>query len=266
MLERSADKVDRRSNRECRWDRFNPEWYFEHNYGGLRTDDKQLLQWIREEFVHRLRLHGDFRHGIDIGPGANLYPAMALAPFCRTITLQDYAAPNVAWLREEIHKRFRLSWYEFWSVLTSADEYKAVRDPWALLQERVRLLQGSVFDLPKSTYDIGTMFFVAESITSDPREFQSAVRAFMESLKPGAPFAAAFMKGSHGYHVDTESYPAVEIDADRVRSCLASVAYDYDIRVIELHETDEPLRDGYTGMILATGWRRNKLGKAVSSR
>jgi len=151
-------------------------------------------------------------------------------------------------------------------VLSAEDDYRTVRDPWGLLQERVRLLQGSVFDLPKSAYDIGTMFFVAESITADPAEFQAAVRSFMESLKPGAPFAAAFMKGSHGYQVDTESYPAVEIDTDRVRSCLAGVAYDYDIRVIELHETEEPLRDGYTGMILATGWRRNKLGRAVSSR
>ena len=123
-------------------------------------------------------------------------------------------------------------------------------------------MQGSIFDLPQSVYDIGTMFFVAESITSDAREFERAVHSFIGSLKPGAPFAAAFMKGSRGYQVDTESYPAVAIDTDRVKSCLAGVAYDYEIRVIELHETDEPLRDGYDGMILATGRRT----RGVSSR
>jgi len=244
-------------NRDCRWDRFNPEWYFHHNYDSVRQDDRQLLLWLREEFVHRLRLRGSFRNGIDIGPGANLYPAMALAPFCRTITLQDCAQPNVEWLRREIQKRFRSSWYEFWEVLATEADYRLVGDPWAYLKGRLEFVRGSIFDLPKQAYDIGTMFFVAESITSDHREFETAVHTFLDCLQVGAPFAAAFMKGSRGYQVDTESYPAVAIDTDRVKSCLAGVAYDCEIRVIELHETDEPLRDGYDGMILATG-RRNK--------
>jgi len=252
-------------NSDCRWDRFNPEWYFHRNYDALRPDDHQLLLWMRDEFLHRLRLRGDFRHGIDIGPGSNLYPALALAPFCRKITLRDYAQPNVDWLGREVHKRFRPSWHEFWDVLAAEGEYKLIADPQAYLRQRVEVVQGSVFDLPTDAYDIGTMFFVAESITSDPREFERAVHTFVDSLRPGAPFAAAFMKGSRGYHVDTESYPAVAIDTHRVKSCLAGVAYDCEIRVIELHETIEPLRDGYDGMILATG-RRSKPGWRVSSR
>jgi NNMT/PNMT/TEMT family len=257
--------LNRIYNRDFRWDRFNPEWYFHHNYDSLRQDDRLLLGWLRDEFVHRLKVDGSARDGIDIGPGANLYPALALAPFCETITLRDFAGPNVDWLRTEIGRRFRPSWYEFWNVLCADERYKSVADPWTHLQERTRFEQGSVFDLPKNAYGIGTMFFVAESITCDFREFRRAVQSFVESLRPGAPFAAAFMKGSRGYQVDTESYPAVAIDTDRVKSCLAGVAYDCELRVIELHETDEPLRDGYDGMILATG-RRTKLRWEVSSR
>jgi hypothetical protein len=252
-------------NRDCRWDRFNPEWYFHHNYDAVRQDDHQLLLWIREEFVHRFDLRGGFRRGIDIGPGANLYPALAMAPYCHSITLRDFAQPNVDWLQREIAKRFRPSWYDFWDILSDEGEYKLIHDPREYLAARVTCERGSIFDLPKRAYDIGTMFFVAESITSDQREFENAVRAFVNSLRPNAPFAAAFMKGSRGYRVDTESYPAVAIDSDRVRDCLAGIAYDVDIRVIELHETDEPLRDGYDGMILATG-RRTKLGWGVSER
>ena len=189
----------------------------------------------------------------------------ALAPYCRSITLRDFAQPNVDWLQREITKRFRPSWYDFWDVLSGEGEYKSVPDPREYLAERVSYERGSIFDLPKHAYDIGTMFFVAESITADQREFESAVSAFVHSLRSGAPFAAAFMKGSRGYRVDTESYPAVAIDSDRVRDCLAGIAYDVEIRVIELHETDEPLRDGYDGMILATG-RRTKLGWGVSER
>jgi NNMT/PNMT/TEMT family len=252
-------------NNDCRWDRFNPEWYFHHNYDAVRQDDHQLLRWIREQFVHRFDLRGSFRKGIDIGAGANLYPALAMAPYCRSITLRDYAQPNVDWLQQEITKRFRPSWYDFWEVLAGEGEYKSVQDPRECLAERAVYERGSIFDLPQHAYDIGTMFFVAESITADQREFETAVRSFVHSLRSGAPFAAAFMKGSRGYQVDTESYPAVAIDSDRVRDCLAGIAYDVEIRVIELHETDEPLRDGYDGMILATG-RRTKLGWGVSER
>ena len=34
-----------------------------------------------------------------------------------------------------------------------------------------------MFDLPKARWDLGTMFFVAESITEDPAEFRAAVAA-----------------------------------------------------------------------------------------
>lgn len=247
-------------NKECRWDRFNPEWYFQHNYDAIRNDDRQLLEWIRDEFVERFKLSGDHRHGIDIGPGANLYPALTLAPFCEKITLRDFAQPNVEWLRNEIDKRFHMSWMDFWKVLSERKPYGAIHDPWLHLQRRVQLERGSVFDLPRRAYDIGTMFFVAESITSDQHEFRAAVKGFLASLKPGAPFAAAFMMGSQGYRVDTESYPAVAIDMFDVKSCLADAAYDFDIRVIELHDKDEPLRPGYDGMILATGRRDRGVG------
>ena len=51
------------------------------------------------------------------------------------------------------------------------------------------------------------MFFVAESITEDPAEFHAALARFVGALKPGAPFAAAFMAGSDGYPVAGTRFP-----------------------------------------------------------
>ena len=61
------------------------------------------------------------------------------------------------------------------------------------------------------------MFFVAESITEDPEEFRAAVASFVSALKPGAPFATAFMAGSHGYPVADTCFPALPITPDDVR-------------------------------------------------
>jgi hypothetical protein len=118
------------------------------------------------------------------------------------------------------------------------------------MREIAHVRRGSIFDLPRRTWDIGTMFFVACSISNDLDEFERAVHRFVRSLRVGAPFAAAFMIGSHGYSVGGQAFPSVEIDIDEVYDALNGVAYSVNIDGIK---TSEPLRTGYRGMCLATG-------------
>lgn len=95
------------------------------------------------------------------------------------------------------------------------------------------------------------MFFVAESITERPDEFQSAIDHFINALRPGAPFAIAFMEHSTGYRVANHRFPATNIDDTAVKKCLHS---NVSIRSIEhIDQGAVPLRDGYTGMLLALG-------------
>jgi hypothetical protein len=98
-------------------------------------------------------------------------------------------------------------------------------------------------------WDLGTMFFVACSLSTDRTEFTRATHRFVHALIPDAPFAAAFMVNSRGYDVAGVWYPAVAIDAVEVEQCLASVAYDVRVDGID---TDNPLRED-CGMVLATG-------------
>jgi hypothetical protein len=109
----------------------------------------------------------------------------------------------------------------------------------------------SVFSLPKARWDLGTMFFVAESITEDPAEFRAALAGFTGALKPGSPFAAAFMAGSHGYPVAGTHFPALPINQDDVRRHFTELGAS-DLGV-ELLRTTHRVRDGYAGMIVATG-------------
>jgi hypothetical protein len=95
------------------------------------------------------------------------------------------------------------------------------------------------------------MFFTAESISAEPSEFQVALASFIRSLRPGSPFAAAFMRNSEGYSVGVRQFPAVAITEDDVKCCLAHDTKDLTIHKIGL--TNKPLRTGYGGMILATG-------------
>lgn len=242
--------VQRRSNADIDWDRFDPDWYLEHNYAQLRGDDRELLERISTFFadVRPAQLGA----GIDAGSGTNLYPALAMLPLCHHITLWERAKSNCHWLDQQILS-YGSVWDQYWNVLKEQPGYHSIgADARAALEARAVVERDSIFNLPHATYDVGTMFFVAESITDDRREFVRATRRFIRSLSPNAPFAAAFMRNSRGYWVKGSFFPAVAIDEHDVADCLEGVARHVTCHVVG--RGVRPLRKGYEGMILATGF------------
>lgn len=247
----SAPAADgrRRYNADFDWDRFNSEWYCAHNYVSLRDDDTEIMSRVGAFFERQLKPSTARRRGLDVGSGANLYPAMSMLPFCEAVDLREYSRSNVRWLDAQI-KRYDTYWDKFWGVYQGLPAYQKVANPREAMRRAAEVKRMSIFELPEREWDMGTMFFVAESLTYDPSEFWRAVECFGRALKPGAPFAAAFMADSEGYKVDNTQFPAVAVDITDVEDCLSVVC---DVIDIDLVETKKPLRRGYGGMILATG-------------
>ncbi|GAA1828208.1 SCO2525 family SAM-dependent methyltransferase [Luedemannella flava] len=244
-------------NDEQPWDLFDTDYYWAHNYRTLQDVDQRILRFIGE-FFDRQPLRGG--HGIDVGTGANLYPVLAMLPLCQAVTLWEWSRKNAQWLGREV-AHYRPEWDPFWAELVDRPSYTAVGDPRLAVADRAHVRHGHVFHLPRHTWDAGTMFFVAESMSALPEEFERALCRFVQSLRPGAPFAAAFMEGSEGYSVPvvfdealppvSYQFPAVPVGVDDVARCLATVAHTVDIQRID--RGDKPLREGYTGMIVAVG-------------
>jgi hypothetical protein len=239
-------------NDEYPWDTFDPEWYLQHNYGRLRDDDSQILECLAEFFSGSGSGigHRELKRGIDVGSGANLYPLLAMLPLCGRITLRERAASNCDWLRHEI-KSYSPVWEPYWDKLVRWPLYQPVGEPRWVVGERARVERGSVFDLRRAAYDVGTMFFVAESITRRHDEFERATRCFLRSLKPNAPFAAAFMRESKGYEVAGVHFPAVAINERHVQECLESAGVRKSH--VETIVSDTPLREDFA-MMLVMGW------------
>jgi hypothetical protein len=99
---------------------------------------------VRDHFIAANVTGG---RGIDVGSGTNLYPAMAMLPFCRELELRDFAPPNVEWLRSQLH-RYDDHWDEFWAVYRSRGAYAKVNNPRLTLAKRAKVRHASVFDLP----------------------------------------------------------------------------------------------------------------------
>jgi len=237
-------------NADCPWDLFDSEWYLQRNYGTLRDDDREIIETLAEFFAKQAPTR--HWHGIDVGSGTNLYPALAMLPLTETVTLWEYSRANIRWLKHGI-RPYGQSWDLFWEAFrTSATVYGRLRRPRSVLPSKAHIERASVFDLPEARWNIGTMFFVAESITGDRTEFELATMKFIRSLKPGAPFAAAFMRNSRGYQVGAQWFPAVAVVESDIRRLLGDAAVDLKIRRIL---SNEPIRHGYDGMILVTGKR-----------
>nr|MDT0663604.1 SCO2525 family SAM-dependent methyltransferase [Micromonospora sp. DSM 115978] len=230
----ATEEIQQRKNADFAWDDFDPVAYQKHNYEVLRADDRQILSRTRDFFV--LAGGQADRHGVDVGSGANLYPALSMLPWCQRISMVEYSAGNVGWLRREVAD-YSSSWDPYWDVLCEAPDYTKITEPRRLLAERSEVRKGSVFELPRREWDLGTMYFVAESISSRRSEFVAAVSHFLDALRPGAPFATAFMEGSLGYQVGDHEFPAVPIEVPDLLGILQSGAEQVVVERIGMVDT-----------------------------
>ena len=177
---------------------------------------------------------------------------MTMLPFASEVVLYERANTNRVWLKEQVHAP-AASWAKFWDeVRGSRETYQNIKKPMDVLAHRATVVKGNVFALRPDQFDLGTMFFVAESITNRDDEFRRATRLFIDSLVTKAPFAAAFMRDSSGYYVGGERFPACSINEKDVAEALADVAYVDTLEVVE----STALREGYCGMIVATGVKK----------
>src|SRR5262249_32138530 len=144
------------------------------------------------------------------GAGANVYPTLTMLPYCESVTLFERSSANRNWLLGQ-RERYSEIWNPYWDLLAERPSYAAI-DPREYFRQRMAVRYGDSFLAAGSErWGMGTMFFVAESITQEEREFYPALDNFIGMLKPGAPFAAAFMRESRGSRVAGIDFPAVSI-------------------------------------------------------
>ncbi|MFF8091967.1 SCO2525 family SAM-dependent methyltransferase [Streptomyces sp. NPDC016675] len=253
-MERGRVTMDR--NADAPWSKFDPEVYVDNNYRTPLEVDRQIVRLMREHFGRCFsRGVPDSVRGVDVGAGANLYPALSMLPWCEKILLLEFARPNVEYLERQVSSGgFDTAWDAFWDVLSEAPAYAAV-EPRSRFGEIVRVERGNLFDLDgHRRWDMGTMFFVADSMSECPDEFKRGVRCFMNALGAGAPFAAAFMKESVGYRVGEHDFPAYRVNEDRARESLEPFTAE-----LEIHDLHHVVRPGHEGILLALGRRNSEV-------
>lgn len=243
-------------NRDARWHAFDSAIYELHNYGILREDDA----WILERMVE---FHSGLPAGarvVDVGTGPNLMPLLVPLRRSQSIAVWEYSLSNISWLASTLLKgRLQHNWQQVWDRIRNlTEDHDSSPDVIDEMRSRIRLHQASIFDLPQGQWDVATMEFCAESITSNPDEFVAACVAFAGCIKDDGSVFAAFMEGSEGYTVGDVQYPAVRVDAARLQRVFAPLLVELD--VARVPDGASRLRSGYTGMLVLTGKGRRRGG------
>lgn len=265
---RSAGAKDPSRNADCPWDSsFDSDAYLEHNYGTLHHVDRKIIKVVGEFFELVQQQGTGPLNGVDVGPGPNLYPAYSMLPVTKSITFWEYSARNVAWLSRTLGPTGRPGdepWNRFWELLAeSSPAYRQIANPGEELKRQARRpVKGSIFELPYDRWEVGSMFFVAESITARMDEFDLATERFLRSLRVGAPFVAAFMRNSEGYSAGKQEFPAVGVGESDVHRALHNLATDFKVHSLDSAE----IRSGYDGVLLVTGHRSTVAGNPAGEQ
>ncbi|BFO21334.1 SCO2525 family SAM-dependent methyltransferase [Streptomyces sp. KM77-8] len=243
MMDRNADAP---------WSQFDPEAYVDLNYRTPLEVDLLIVRLMRDYFsrCYAQGVPASVR-GVDVGAGANLYPALSMLPWCEKILLLEYATPNVEYLeRQASGGGYDTAWDAFWNELREAP-------PTGRSNPGAGSARSSGWNAPtcwtSTDSGAGTSARCSSSPTRCPSAPTSSRAASCASWtrSTGSPFAAAFMKESLGYQVGAHRYPAYRVNADRVRESLEPFTAE-----LEIHDMDHMVRPGHEGMILALG-RRN---------
>ncbi|MFI8106680.1 class I SAM-dependent methyltransferase [Streptomyces sp. NPDC086023] len=241
-----------RRNAHADWDRWPVEDYLEENYRRLYACDAAVIR--HHSAYCRPLPAGSVAEALELGCGPNLYPLMILAAASGRIDAVEPGAAGYAYLRRQLHHGPEASWQPFYDLCRRLNPALPASLSTAL--ERVRPLHGDVSQVRQYRYGLGSMTFVAESVTEDGAEFAALCRAFLGCIRPGGGVLAAFMENMPSYRIgEGPLWPAFPVDAPAVREVFAPHT---DRLVVRRVPKDPALPDyGHTGMLLLSGTRRS---------
>ncbi|MES5820138.1 class I SAM-dependent methyltransferase [Streptomyces sp. RG80] len=235
-------------NDDVDWDRWPVADYLAENYRDLHPSDAAII--AHHSAFYRRLAPGSIARSVEFGAGPNLYPLILAAAASRRIDAVEAGTGNVAYLERQLLCGPDASWLPFHALCRRLNP--ALPATLASSLARVDVVHADVRDLEPGGYELGSMHFVAEGATEDPREFTDFCRAFVRCVAPGGRLVAAFMENMPTYRIGPAStWPGCPVDPELVRAVFAPLTEELTITRID---SDPTLPDyGDSGMVLMTG-------------
>ncbi|UYQ60142.1 class I SAM-dependent methyltransferase [Streptomyces peucetius] len=232
-------------NRDVDWGRWPVQEYLAENYRELHSCDAAVIR--HHSAFYRQFAPGSIQRSLEFGAGPNLYPLMLAAAASRRVEAVELGAGNVAYLSRQLREGPDESWQAFYALCRRLDP--ALPPALTDALSRVHIVHSDARSVPRGTYELASMNFVAESVTEDMDEFTEFCHSFAESVRPGGHLVASFMENMPSYRIGTVSHwPGCPVDRAVVQSVFAPCTERLAVTRID---ADPSLPDyGDTGMVL----------------
>lgn len=231
--------------KDADWDTFDSEAYFQHNYSSLRAHNARYIEMLCEATQSWTP---ESRRVLDIGTGSNLFPAISLLPFARSIECSDRSASNRAWLESEF-RGDGSRWLAYFDLCRSNLRTEVAPFlSWSRLVAIVNVVERDIDCLQVDLrFDVVSAFFVLESSTDSLEVVAMRMERLAQAVADGGDVFVGLMLGSIGYSVGGVPYPAVGIEPDGIRDSAEAAG----LGIVSLQVLDrgvDAVRTGYTGM------------------
>ncbi len=204
---------------------FDPSAYLREYYNYLGPENRELLRFLDAAYTHIFTETGTARI-LEFGGGPTIYQLISAARYPVSIDFSDYLEGNLEevriWLQGK-HERF--CWGEFIRYVLRCEggcsDALAIKKREQLIRSKVKRLihcdakkanpLGAGY---RSPYDIVSVNFVLESITTDMTEWELLVDNIEPVVKPQGYLLMCAIMGATSYRVGDRFFPAVPITPD----------------------------------------------------
>jgi hypothetical protein len=241
---------------------FHPKVYLNEYYSHLGDENRALLHFLSEAYAH-IFTDIDAASILEFGGGPTIYQLISAAKYPVSIDFSDYLDENLnevrAWLEE---KPEMFLWDQFVRYALKREGECGDR---RAIEQRKRLIRNKVQRLiycdakktdplgawRRSPYDIVSVNFVLESITTDMAEWDLLVDNVAPLVRPQGYLLMCAIMGATYYRVGEHFFPAVPITPEIMEIKLTqqhfSIVHNHTIRA---EHKDEQGYDGIC-MVLA---------------
>ena len=241
---------------------FNPQAYLQEYYSHLGEENRALLHFLHEAYAC-IFTETDSARILEFGGGPTLYQLISAAKYPVAIDFSDYLDENLREIQKWLQNQPGMfSWDDYLRYVLDQEGVSSdvrARDQRAhLIRTKVRRLLacdakqadplGANY---RARYDIVSVNFVLESITTDMVEWDRLIEHVASLVRPGGYLLMCAITGATSYRVGDRFFPAVPITLDRLEGKLQQQHFSMMYR--HAIEAEHQNLQGYDGicMVLA---------------
>lgn len=213
------------------WEKFHSDDYLVEYYDHIGNENEKLLEFL----VAAYKLMPSGLTMLDVGTGPTIYQLMAASDSVLSISCGEFLDQNLEKIRawaQNSPKAF--DWSLFTERILLLEDVHATP---AKIVERESLTRHKITDIFRLDlkaevderlicgYDLLSVQFVPESITSSLDEYAKCLRHISLMLKPGGFLLMSAIKSAKSYRVGSDFFPAVSLNEATLSTHLVEAGF-----------------------------------------